>query len=284
MGHPNFKTKAGPPVPRANSKSMAGPPAPGAAPLNTTRMRHPNFKIAQSLAHPARGRIAAEECKRVKPQLHPDYTVSAFCEACRVVTHFSQVHSTVHNSPHQYKGTNYQRFLYQTLQCAKCHRGALATISDNGSGQTAVLESFFPVFADQAPLPSGVPTDIQTEFREAESCASFGANRAASALFRSVLEKTLKTNGYVKGNDPSLTDLQKRIDAAAADGVITDARRMRAHSEIRSLGNDVLHDDWREVTDDEVEESHRYMQRILEDLYDDRVTVEKILKTKKRIP
>jgi hypothetical protein len=129
-----------------------------------------------------------------------------------------------------------------------------------------------------------VPPDIQGEFREAERCTAFKANRAASALFRSVLEKTLKANGYTKGNDPSLRDLQKRIDAAAADGVITDARRKRAHDNIRSLGNDVLHDDWREVTADEVEDSHRYTQRILEDLYDDRPTVEALLTAKKKLP
>ena len=71
--------------------------------------------------------------------------------------------------------------------------------------------------------------------------------------------------------------MQKRIDAAAADGVITQARQKKAHDDIRALGNDVLHDDWRAVTDDEVEDAHRYMQRILEDLYDDRATVEAIL-------
>jgi hypothetical protein len=220
----------------------------------------------------------------VKPNLYPDYTVSAFCPTCQVVTHFSQVHLTIDNRPHPYDGRNYQRVFNVTLQCARCSRAALATIPDNGNPATAVLESFFPVSAEQATLPTGVPAEIQTEFREAESCAAHGANRAASALFRSVLEKTLKVNGYVKGNDPSLTDLQKRIDAAAADGVITDARRTRAHDEIRSLGNDVLHDDWREVRDDEVEDAHRYMQRILEDFYDDRVTVEKILKAKGKIP
>lgn len=145
------------------------------------------------------------------------------------------------------------------------------------------MESFFPIFAEEAPLPATVPPAIVTEFREAEACAASGANRAASALFRSVLEKTLRANGYVKGTDPTLTDLKKRINAAAADGVITDARRQRAHDNIRVLGNDVLHDDWRKVDDDEVEEAHRYMQRILEDLYDDRQTVEKILLAKKRI-
>jgi hypothetical protein len=165
-----------------------------------------------------------------------------------------------------------------------CKRGALATTPDNGNRDSATLESFFPIFANNVPLPDSVPADIQAEFREAESCGASGANRAASALFRSVLEKTLKANGYTKGNDPSLTDLQKRIDAAAADGVITDARRRRAHDEIRSLGNDVLHDDWRQVEDQEVEEAHRYMQRILEDFYDDRETVETILRAKNRLP
>jgi hypothetical protein len=111
-----------------------------------------------------------------------------------------------------------------------------------------------------------------------------GLHRAASALFRSVLEKTLKANGYTKGNDPALRDLQRRIDAAAADGVITAARQRRAHNEIRSLGNDVLHDDWREVEAGEVEDAHRYMQCILEDLYDDRSAVEAVLIAKERLP
>ena len=133
------------------------------------------------------------------------------------------------------------------------------------------------------PLPKTVPKDIEAEFREAEHCASQRFNRAASALFRSVLEKALKANGYTKGNDPSLRDLQKRIDAAASDGVITQARQQRAHQDIRALGNDVLHEDWREVSDEEVEDSHRYTQRILEDLYDDRATVEKILVAKGKL-
>lgn len=221
----------------------------------------------------------------MKPALHREtYTVSAYCPTCCVVTHFSQFSQYTVNGPHAYKGNSYQRVVYVTLQCSRCHRGALATIADNGNMQTADLESFFPICSEAAPLPSGIPPEIVTEFREAESCASYGANRAASALFRSVLEKTLKANGYIKGTDPSLKDLQKRIDAAAADGVITDARKERAHDNIRSLGNDVLHEDWREVRDDEVQDAHRYMQRILEDLYDDRATVEKILKAKKRIP
>ena len=212
------------------------------------------------------------------------YNVSAHCSDCGVVTDFAQVAAVLLQAPHTYSGKNYLRVSFSLCKCARCGRGALAIVPDNGNALTAVLESFFPVSVDAASLPDSVPKDIQAEFREAEKCAAFGSNRAASALFRSVLEKTLKANGYVKGNDPSLTDLHKRINAAAADGVITDARRLRAQNEIRALGNDVLHDDWRLIDDAEVEESHRYMQRILEDLYDDRATVEAILRTKGKLP
>lgn len=221
----------------------------------------------------------------MKPSLTKNtYSVSAYCPDCAVVTGFSQHAMLTVTQPHTYNGVNYQRVLYIFSYCARCGRGGLAIVPDNGGPQNAVLEAFYPVSADAAPLPNSVPQDIQAEFREAEKCSAHGLNRAASALFRSVLEKTLKANGYVKGNDPSLTDLQKRIDAAAADGVITDARRKRAHDEIRSLGNDVLHDDWRVVDNAELEEAHRYMQRILEDLYDDRPTVEAILKAKGKLP
>jgi hypothetical protein len=200
-----------------------------------------------------------------------------------VLTSFDQKQTVIVNGTHRYRGGTYQRVLYILSQCARCERGALAVVPDSGNRQTAVLQAFFPVSPAALPLPVAVPVEIQAEFREAELCAAFSASRAASALYRSVLEKVLKVNGYTKGNDPGLRDLQKRIDAAAADGVITDARRKRAHEDIRSLGNDVLHDDWREVTDDEVENAHRYTQRILEDLYDDRPTVEAILIAKNKL-
>jgi hypothetical protein len=97
-------------------------------------------------------------------------------------------------------------------------------------------------------------------------------------LLRSTLEKALKDSGYKKGM------LAPRIDEAAADGVITTARAKRIHGDVRDLGNDVLHDEWREVTEDEVDLSHRYVQRVLEDLYDDRTSVEVILREKGRLP
>jgi hypothetical protein len=139
------------------------------------------------------------------------------------------------------------------------------------------MESFFPYSIERATLPTAVPTDIQSEFREAENCAGHGDNRAASALFRSVLEKALTANGYTDGS------LYDKINACAADGVITEARKNRAQADIRVLGNDVLHDAWRIIGEEEVASSHLYTQRVLEDLYDDRPSVQAILTTKQRI-
>jgi hypothetical protein len=221
----------------------------------------------------------------MKTKLNNNGSVTAPCPDCGgAVTTFEMKGQILLNQGAQYKNTHYQRTGYLLNQCANCGRGGLAKIYDNGNMVGAVLDSFFPFPADMLNLPQSVPVELQNEFREAERCASFGANRGASALFRSTLEKTLKLNGYTKTNDTTLKDLQKRIDAAAADGIITDARRKRAHEDIRSLGNDVLHDDWREVTDDEVDSAHRYCQRILEDFYDDRPTVEALLVAKKKLP
>lgn len=100
---------------------------------------------------------------------------------------------------------------------------------------------------------------------------------AAIALLRSALEKTLQTNGYARGTLPA------KIDEAAADGVITAARSQKAHEDIRVLGNEVVHDEWRAVTEDEGQSALHYTQRVLEDLCDDRDPVERILIGKGRI-
>jgi hypothetical protein len=211
------------------------------------------------------------------------YNISADCPVCKAVTSFEQKQSVVQARNSWLGGQPFGRVLYVLSQCASCQRGGFAEVLDNGNAQNAALKDFYPFSINNAPLPPSVPKDIEEEFREAEKCAGMHMNRASSALFRSVLEKVLKANGYTKGNDPALRDLQKRIDAAAADGVITQARQKRAHDDIRSLGNDVLHDDWREVLNEEVEDSHLYTQRILEDLYDDRATVEAVLVAKGRL-
>jgi hypothetical protein len=183
---------------------------------------------------------------------------------------------------HQYTNQPCGAIVYKLLRCAGCGRGAIAEVHIRSAGDVnyyaGLLECFYPRTIERLALPRNVPEGIAKEFTEAEVCASAQAWRAGSALLRSTLEKALRMNGYTEGS------LAGRIDVAAADGVITAARARRAHDEIRVLGNDVLHDEWRVVTEEEFELAHHYAQRILEDLYDDRPSVEGILVAKKRLP
>jgi hypothetical protein len=217
------------------------------------------------------------------PAIFKDLNVRSPCPDCDgAVTTFELKDATrgehetiIVDGQHTYKGQSFNRVLYMLLRCAGCHRAGLAKVHDNGHVTDGVMEWFFPAPMDRAQLPSAVPAGIQAEYREAELCASVGAWRAASGLLRSTLEKTLKDNGYTKGT------LEAKIDQAAGDGIITESRRKRAHEDIRVLGNDVLHDEWREVTEEEYSLAHHYLQRVLEDFYDDRPAVLAILAAKK---
>lgn len=224
-----------------------------------------------------------EGIANMKP-IYTEGNVRAHCPDCTgAVTTFEHRHAQGEfgavfvNLNHDYAGRSYSRILYRLMRCAACHRGGLAKVHDNGQPNDGVLETFLPLSIENVAIPPNLPPGIAAEFREAELCAAFGAWRGASALLRSTLEKVLKANGYKNGS------LQAKIDDAATDAVITDARRKRAHDDIRVLGNDVLHDDWREVTEEEVTCAHQYAQRILEDFYDDRASVEAILIAKERI-
>lgn len=175
---------------------------------------------------------------------------------------------------------------YRLLRCAGCGMGALACI--RMSREHAVYPDdidkllwFMPEAKERLSLPEAVPEGLVREFREGEKCKENGTLRAAAGMFRSVLDKTLRANGY-KTNPR--TDLKVQIDEATKDGVITVSRQRKAHEEIRVLGNDVLHDEWHEIPEDDVEAARHYMQRILEDFYDDRESVLSLLREAKRVP
>ncbi len=160
-----------------------------------------------------------------------------------------------------FEGRQYYGASYASLKCANCGRGGMATIWSN-SGNFPHLAEFYPASIERAKLPDAVPADILSEFREAELCMAHGAYRAASALLRSCLEKVLLAHGY---NERTL---YAKIEAAAKDVILTETQRRRAQDEVKVLGNDVLHDPWREVDAAECELSHHYTQRILEAFYD----------------
>jgi hypothetical protein len=218
------------------------------------------------------------------PSLHNETEVRARCPDCQAVTVFHirggdsrEFGHAIVNKIQQHGPASYQRALYRLVVCGGCGRGGVAKILDQGGANPPALVDFYPHARESARLPDAVPAGVAAEYREAELCQSVGAHRAASALVRSVLEKALRANGYTKGL------LAQKINEAAADGAITASRRQRAHDDIRVLGNEVVHDDWRAVTSDEVQTALHYSQRVLEDLYDDRATVEALLRSKQRI-
>lgn len=218
-------------------------------------------------------------------QMKPVYkdSVKATCPDCGAVTSFEPrvgggaFGVIIQEGRNYIGGVHYDRTAYILMRCASCGRGGMAAVHYNDNISTGGLGEFHPITVSRADLPTGIPQGIVKEYREAERCAAIGAWRGASALLRSTLEKVLKENGYAKGT------LEEKIDAAAQEGVIAASLQQAAHDDVRILGNDVLHDEWREVTDEEVTESHRYVQRILEAFYDQRPTVEKVLKAKGRL-
>lgn len=221
--------------------------------------------------------------KKMKP-VFENGNVKAFCPDCEARTNFEyqtggqEFGSIIITKAHYYKKKQYPRMVYKLLRCAGCNRGGIAKVHiiNKYIEEYSVLEDFFPFSIEKAPVPKDVPESIKREFREAEVCTSVKALRAASAMLRSTLEKTLKHNGYIEGN------LKEKIDSACKEGIITTARKQRAHEDVRVLGNDILHDEWRGVTVMEYDKAHHYVQRILEDFYDDRPSVKKLLKKANR--
>lgn len=175
---------------------------------------------------------------------------------------------------------------FRLYRCAGCGMGGLGYVKMREQGAkypTDIYELiwFMPEARQRLPLPKTVPEGIRNEFREGEKCMEHGMLRAAAGMFRSVLDKTLRANGYRTNKGESLA---AQIDESAKDGVITAARQRRAHEEIRVLGNDVLHDEWHEIPEEDVEAAHHYCQRILEDFYDDRDSVLRLLRDAGRVP
>jgi hypothetical protein len=173
---------------------------------------------------------------------------------------------------------------YRLFRCAACGKGAFGVVKFSPNtgypGSVRQLITFYPESSGALPLPRVVPTGIVKEFREGENCLANDCIRAAAGMFRSVLDKTLRANGYKTLRE----NLAQQIDAAAEDKVITESRRLRAHEEIRVLGNDVLHDEWHVIPKADVESARHYCQRILEDFYDDRKSVLALLRAAGRTP
>lgn len=216
--------------------------------------------------------------------------ITAKCPTCRGAISTFIWHS---NDTGEYGGIQFRvedqwqsaYISYRLFKCSGCNRGSLGTVIFGGShhypGAYRRLQNFTPESGTRLSLPDGVPEGIAKEFHEGEKCMEADCIRAAAGMFRSVLDKILRANGYkLKAG----TTLEQQIDLAADDGVITQARKKRANDDIRVLGNDVLHDEWQEIKIEDVQLAQHYAQRILEDLYDDRESVLALLQKAGRIP
>lgn len=214
------------------------------------------------------------------PRLQGD-AVIARCHRCSgAVTAFNPVttgSSSVFTQTEEWSNGDVM-VTYMFVRCSACGTGAVATLVNDFLERGPLrLHDFHPHSPDFEALPQDAPMAVVAEVREAEWAASVGAFRAATALLRSALEKVLKSNGYVAGV------LATKIDDAAADGIITASRKRQVHEDVRHLGNDVVHDEWRQVTLDEYELARKYVTWILEDFYADRPTVVSELKTAGRL-
>jgi hypothetical protein len=223
-------------------------------------------------------------------EINDEGNVQARCPGCRgALSSFewrtaTGVHGAVNASSFKHRYWSGAKLDYRLFRCAGCGRGGIGVVAYGGGqfpGSYRELYDFYPEVRDRLKLPDGVPKGIAKEFREGEKCIEAGAIRAAAGMFRSVLDKILRANGYKLKNG---TTLEQQIDMAADDGIITAARKRRAHEEIRVLGNDVLHDEWQEIPLEDVEAARHYSQRVLEDFYDDRASVLKLLREVGRVP
>lgn len=169
-----------------------------------------------------------------------------------------------------------KRLHFVFCKCTGCGMGAIAKYIEDVDG-IKHLRDFYPEAPIKLKLPSNTPKDILSEFRSAERCASIHEYRPAGAMLRSTLEKVLNDHGY---DERYLTN---NINNATKEGVLTIALQKRAFNIVKALGDEILHQSWRNITEEQYEDSHEYTQRIIENFYDDPETVREILIEKKRI-
>lgn len=205
----------------------------------------------------------------MRPQFDQSRNVRAWCDRCASVTTFEQGEGGSLFGAHGPLATEGGWRMYRLYRCSGCRRGGVGELAGAHKAEAGLeLVQFWPASFSRLSLPPRVPEGIRNEVGEAATCADAGAFRGGSALLRSALEKTLMANGYKVGN------LKARIDEAANDGIITSARRQRAHTNVRDLGNDVVHEEWRPVDAAEFESAYLYTTRLIEDFYEHREEVE----------
>lgn len=218
-----------------------------------------------------------------QPRLLSNTSVGALCPYCLARTSFKIVAGNSNGAPQLYKAeavavnstSNIRKNIaksiaFMFLACEICGQGALAEVFSDANARPVKalgILNFYPAQGPVYSLPENLPDGIIKEFREAEVCAGAGAWRAGTAMLRSALEKTLKANGYTN------MSLHRAIDKAHEESMITKARATQVHRDVRTLGNEVVHDDWKEVLSADFYVAWEFAGRLIEDFYGDRDSV-----------
>jgi hypothetical protein len=108
------------------------------------------------------------------------------------------------------------------------------------------------------PMPmEGLPDDIQSDRREACSCFYGGDYRAAVIMARAAIQRAVRVMGAESAG------LKAEINDLAQRRVLTQSLQEWAH-EVRIAGDDAAHpEDLGAITQDEAEESLRFMEEFL---------------------
>ncbi len=218
-------------------------------------------------------------------QYNSEFNVVAGCPGCwGAQSSFNRVNEIYYNTTR--KSGQWFTTFFLFYQCNSCNHGGMGKFILKDLEKEIKMSNiksfeFYPDVLPSVGLPEDTPEGIKNEFREAEKCLQLGCLRAAAGLFRSVLDKTFRANGLHTKKE---SNLYQQIEAATREGILTASRRRRAHDDIRVLGNDVLHDEWHAIPEDDVLAAQHYAQRIIEDFYDDRESVTQQLREAGRLP
>ncbi len=143
-------------------------------------------------------------------------------------------------------------------ECPSCQKCVLIHLYEDGYGKLHPIE----IFPHPLPSPTDerIPEKIRKDIDEAKICLSVNAFRACAGMCRRALQQACILKGARK------RDLVDQIDELAEEGVITRDIRELAHS-VRWVGNNALHPENPEVTEDDAKEILNLTEQFMEVIF-----------------
>ena len=150
--------------------------------------------------------------------------------------------------------------------CPACKNCVLIRLKDNGK---------IDVFPHSLPPPTDerIPDKIRKDLDEAKACLTVNAFRACAGLCRRALQQAC----ILKKADKN-KKLKEQIDELADKRIITEDLRNLAHS-VRWVGNDALHPENQDVTEEDAKEILNLTEQFMEVIF---VAPEKVKEIKER--